>query len=103
MPTKDDDQESIDLGQLNIRSYRVPILGGPLIALVLMEKFDLKFAVKWFFRFSIMPGGCVTLTFLSRYRNDLRTLVYLHCQCFYTSVLSTVWSSLTPLVTVTDF
>ena len=58
MPTKDDDQESIDLGQLNIRSYRVPILGGPLIALVLMEKFDLKFAVKWFFRFSIMPGGC---------------------------------------------
>ena len=59
MPTKDDDQGSIDLGQLNIRSYRVPILGGPLIALVLMEKFDLKFAVKWFFRFSIMPGGCV--------------------------------------------
>ena len=60
MSTKDDDQESIDLGQLNIslRSYRVPILGGPLIALVLMEKFDLKFAVKWFFRFSIMPGGC---------------------------------------------
>ena len=56
------DQESIDLGQLNIRSYGVPILGGPLIALVLMEKFDLKFAVKWFFRFSIMalmPGGCV--------------------------------------------
>ena len=58
MSTKDDDQESIDLGQLNIRSYRVPILGGPLIALVLMEKFDLKFAVKWFFGFSIMPGGC---------------------------------------------
>ena len=58
MPTKDDDQESIDLGQLNIRCYGVPILGGPLIALVLMEKFDLKFAVKWFFRFSIMPGGC---------------------------------------------
>ena len=46
MPTKDDDQGSIDLGQLNIRSYGVPIFGGPLIALVLMEKFDLKFAVK---------------------------------------------------------
>ena len=57
MPTKDDDQESIDLGQLNIRSYGVPIFGGPLIALVLMEKFDLKFAVKSVFRVLHNAGG----------------------------------------------
>ena len=57
MPTKDDDQGSIDLGQLNIRSYRVPILGGPLIALVLMEKFDLKFAVKSVFPVLHNAGG----------------------------------------------
>ena len=57
MPTKDDDQESIDLGQLNIRCYGVPISGGPLIALVLMDKFDLKFAVKSVFRVLHNAGG----------------------------------------------
>ena len=44
--TKDDDDECTGHTQLKVRSYGVPILGGPLIALMQMEKFDLKFASK---------------------------------------------------------